>query len=90
MDGRKFTSKLLRWANPLLGQPPEMGALPQLYAAVSPDVSQGEFIGPDGPFQSRGYPTRARSNRKSHDSADMLKLWEESERLTGVRFAALA
>jgi NAD(P)-dependent dehydrogenase (short-subunit alcohol dehydrogenase family) len=86
MQGRKLASRVLRWANPLFGQSPEMGALPQVYAATAADVSPGEYIGPDG--MMRGYPARARSSRRSHDGSDQARLWQESEKLTGVAFAA--
>jgi NAD(P)-dependent dehydrogenase (short-subunit alcohol dehydrogenase family) len=86
-------SKLKEWATgwftPLVAQKAELGALPQLYAAVADEVSSGDFIGPDGFYEMRGYPQKTRSNARSHDAADMQRLWELSERLTGVRFALL-
>ncbi|MFC7618464.1 hypothetical protein ACFQV2_39080 [Actinokineospora soli] len=33
-----------------------MGALPQLYAATHPDVESGQFIGPNGRREQKGYP----------------------------------
>jgi NAD(P)-dependent dehydrogenase (short-subunit alcohol dehydrogenase family) len=87
LQGRKLASRVLRWANPLLGQSAAMGALPQVYAATAPDVRPGEYIGPRGLIG--GYPARARSNRRSHDTSAQHKLWQESERLTGVAFAPI-
>jgi len=75
------------WFTPLVAQKAELGALPQLYAAVADEVSAGDFIGPDGLYELRGYPKKTRSSARSHDAADMQRLWELSERLTGVRFA---
>ncbi|TDC07335.1 SDR family NAD(P)-dependent oxidoreductase, partial [Streptomyces sp. 8K308] len=49
-----------RLGNPLIAQPVERGALPQLFAATEPGVASGEFIGPDGPAELRGAPTRVR------------------------------
>jgi protochlorophyllide reductase len=86
LQGRKLTGRFMRMVNPLLGQPPRQGALPQVYAATAPDVSPGEYIGTDG-FM-RGHPARNRSSRRSHDTTDQARLWQESERLTGVRFGA--
>jgi NAD(P)-dependent dehydrogenase (short-subunit alcohol dehydrogenase family) len=90
LQHKKLLSKILHWGNPLLGQPPEMGALPQLYAAIATDVQSGDYIGPDSFGGWRGYPEKVRSNRRSHDEADMQRLWEASEQLTGVKFSALA
>ncbi|WP_345288351.1 oxidoreductase [Streptomyces gulbargensis] len=76
--------------NPLFAQRPERGALPQLYAATEPSVAGGEFIGPDGPGELRGDPTRVRLSEAAADPDTGRRLWEESERLTGVRFALSA
>ncbi|MFJ9430406.1 oxidoreductase [Streptomyces sp. NPDC101490] len=69
-----------------LAQPPEQGALPQLYAATAPDAKGGEFIGPDGFGELRGGPTRVRLSTAAADPLTGRRLWELSERLTGVRF----
>jgi len=71
---------------PLVAQSAEMGALPELYAATAEEVQSGDFIGPDGFYEARGYPRKVRSNGRSHDAGDMQRLWELSERLTGVHF----
>jgi NAD(P)-dependent dehydrogenase (short-subunit alcohol dehydrogenase family) len=65
------------------------GALPTLYAATEPSVQGGEFIGPIGMGGMRGYPGRARSSDRSHNTEDARRLWSISERLTGVRYEAL-
>ncbi|MFD7492317.1 oxidoreductase [Streptomyces sp. NPDC059832] len=70
-----------------LAQTPARGALPQLYAATHPDVRGGEFIGPDGPAELRGGPTRVRLAPAAADAGTGRRLWELSERLTDVRFA---
>lgn len=75
-----------RIAGPLLAQRPERGALPQLYAATEPAVAGGEFIGPDGPAELRGAPTRVRLAPGAADPETGRRLWELSERATGVRF----
>ena len=71
---------------PLLSQSPAMGALPTLRAATDPDVRGGEYYGPSGRFEQRGYPVRVDSNARSHDVAVQRRLWLESERLTGVTY----
>ncbi|GAA2809769.1 oxidoreductase [Kitasatospora sp. CM 4170] len=69
-----------------LAQSPERGALPQLYAATHPGVRSGEFIGPDGPGELRGAPTRVELAPAAADVATGRRLWELSEGLTGVRY----
>ena len=63
-----------------------MGALPTLYAAISPDVGGGEYFGPGSLGGSRGYPQKAESNDRSHDEEVARQLWEVSEELTQVKY----
>jgi hypothetical protein len=63
-----------------------MGALPQIRASVDPHVKGGEFYGPNGFMELKGYPVKVQSNSRSHNTEDARKLWEVSERLTGVKF----
>ncbi|SBS78397.1 Retinol dehydrogenase 12 [uncultured Mycobacterium sp.] len=69
---------------PLLEQSTEMGALPTLRAAADPTVQGGQYYGPAGFLQLRGYPKLVSSNAKSHDLAVQKRLWAVSESLTGV------
>lgn len=71
---------------PFLGQSAAAGALPILYAATAPDVRPGDYYGPDGPMEMKGAPKRARITARAKDEAVARRLWEESERLTGVTF----
>jgi NAD(P)-dependent dehydrogenase (short-subunit alcohol dehydrogenase family) len=71
---------------PLLSQSAAAGALPTLYAATAPDVRGGDYFGPDGPIEMKGAPARARISSRAKDEAVARRLWEESERLTGVTF----
>ncbi|MEA1887433.1 MAG: hypothetical protein U9N72_09505 [Bacteroidota bacterium] len=68
-----------------ISQGAEMGALPQIRAAVDPGVKGGEYYGPGGFGEMKGYPVRVKSNGASHDREAARKLWEASEELTGVR-----
>jgi NAD(P)-dependent dehydrogenase (short-subunit alcohol dehydrogenase family) len=77
---------VVRMLNPLIGQKPEMGALPALYAATAPDVQGGGYYGPRSWGGLRGYPTTARPSDRSHDVAVAARLWAVSEELTGVRY----
>jgi NAD(P)-dependent dehydrogenase (short-subunit alcohol dehydrogenase family) len=69
---------------PLVAQNPAMGALPTLRAATDPAVLGGQYYGPDGFAQTRGYPKIVASSRKSHDVERQRRLWTVSEELTGV------
>lgn len=73
--------------NPFLGQTHKMGALPTLYAATAPDVRGGDYYGPGGWLELRGYPAKVRSSADSHDSAVAARLWKISDDLTGVQFS---
>jgi NAD(P)-dependent dehydrogenase (short-subunit alcohol dehydrogenase family) len=70
---------------PLIGQPPRMGALPTLYAATAPGVHGGDYYGPSGWLELRGYPAKVQSSAGSHDMAVAARLWTVSEELTGVK-----
>ena len=69
-----------------LGQRPETGALPLMYAATSPDAEGGEYFGPGGPAEQFGPPVRVHSSRRSRTPDDAARLWAISEELTGVRY----
>jgi NAD(P)-dependent dehydrogenase (short-subunit alcohol dehydrogenase family) len=84
MTGSKIVSAIMRAGNALLAQSAEAGAWPTVFAAVSPEARGGDYIGPLGFAKMRGRPGRDRSNRRSHDEADAARLWDVSERLTGV------
>lgn len=79
-------SGLFRFLNPMFAQKPEMGALPTLYAAAGPDVKGGDYFGPSGWQEWRGYPAKVNSNGLSHDEKIAGKLWQVSEELTGTKY----
>lgn len=81
-----FYDRVLRLGNRLIAQNAEMGALPTVYAATMPDVRGGEYYGPSGLGELRGYPTRVGSSRASRDAAKAAALWECAGKLTGVAF----
>lgn len=72
---------------PFLGQPATAGALPTMYAAVSPDVRGGGFYGPDGFGEMKGTPKAAVIKPAGRDMAAARRLWERSERITGFRYS---
>jgi NAD(P)-dependent dehydrogenase (short-subunit alcohol dehydrogenase family) len=79
--------RLITIGNAVLAQPAALGALPTLYAATADGVQGGEYFGPDGPLQFRGYPVRVQGSPRSRDAALAAQLWSASEQMTGVRFA---
>ena len=80
---------LMKVAGPLIGQDPKIGALPQLLAATAPYVEGGQYWGPDGLFELRGYPKLVTSTKRSHDRDAQRRLWAISEELTGVGYESL-
>jgi NAD(P)-dependent dehydrogenase (short-subunit alcohol dehydrogenase family) len=70
-----------------LSQSAAAGALPILYAATAPEAHGGAYYGPDGFREMKGAPARAMIANQAHDMAAAARLWDESERLTGVSFA---
>jgi NAD(P)-dependent dehydrogenase (short-subunit alcohol dehydrogenase family) len=67
-----------------LMQGPDMGALPTLRAATDPGVLGGQYFGPDGFGEQRGYPKVVASSEASHDTGAQRRLWAVSEELTSV------
>jgi NAD(P)-dependent dehydrogenase (short-subunit alcohol dehydrogenase family) len=80
---------VVRLLRPVIGwvlQNAAMGALPTLRASVDPDVTGGQYYGPGGKNEHRGYPVVVESSEASHNQADAQRLWEISEALTGVDY----
>ncbi|WP_440121466.1 oxidoreductase [Tenacibaculum sp. Ill] len=67
--------------NFLVAQKLEMGILPQLRAATDLDVKGGEFYGPGGWRNLRGYPVLDKIYEKALDEKNNKKLWQLSEEL---------
>ncbi|MEU4683309.1 oxidoreductase [Streptomyces xinghaiensis] len=89
MEGRRGTERLMGLGGRLLAQPAAAGALPSLYAATAPDVRPDGFYGPGRTVPPRGGPAPARRAARTLDDAASERLWQRSEELTGVRYAAL-
>lgn len=70
-----------------LGQAAEMGALPTLYAATSPDAHSGEYFGPDSIMAVYGHPQLEKPINKSDSENHAARLWEESETLAQLTFS---
>ena len=89
MTGASATRQnLTRTVTNLVAQSAEQGAWPTLFAAVM-DLPGNTYIGPDGPFEARGYPKIVGRSSAARDTALARGLWDESERLTGIHYSAL-
>lgn len=84
-SGRE-TGRLMKMLMRIVAQTAENGALPTLYAATHPDLRGGEFIGPDGPGNHKGYPVLTNDAARLYKPDLAARLWEVSEALTGVRY----
>lgn len=80
----RLTGVVTAVANQLVAQPASQGALPQLYAAVAPNVEGGSYWGPDGPGEMRGYPCEVPRSAAARDLGLAAALWTATEDLTGV------
>jgi protochlorophyllide reductase len=76
------------WLEPLayrlmgpLFQSAAMGALPQLFAATSPDARPAGHYGPDQLGGMRGWPKEARPAPAALDAGQRRRLWQVSEEL---------
>jgi NAD(P)-dependent dehydrogenase (short-subunit alcohol dehydrogenase family) len=89
MQGSRIKETLTELENSVFAQTAEMGALPILHAATAQGVSGAQYFGPDGVFAMYGYPKQVKFVRAARDPQSARRLWEISEELTGVTFAAL-
>ncbi len=86
LEGSKLMMTLMGLNNRYLAQSAAEGALPTLYAAWSPSVRGGDFVGPRGPLGVRGEPGPARASKRARDPELAVRLWAVSEELTGVTY----
>jgi NAD(P)-dependent dehydrogenase (short-subunit alcohol dehydrogenase family) len=86
MEGSKMTVRANNLMNALIAQPAWKGALPSLYAATCEKAISGKLYGPSGLGSIRGYPREEKINPKLTNPEVAKRLWEESERLIGMRF----
>lgn len=80
----RVESFLYSIANRFVAQSSEMGALPQLYAATSPDVRGGGFYGPR--WSTWGHPVERTASSRAYDARMAGLLWQVSEDLTGIMY----
>ncbi len=82
----KETGKVMKALMRIVAQPADKGALPTLYAATHLDLRGGEYIGPDGFGNHKGYPALTDEAGKMFNADLSARLWEVSESLTGVKY----
>jgi NAD(P)-dependent dehydrogenase (short-subunit alcohol dehydrogenase family) len=70
----------------LFGQTAEEGARSLVFAARDPGVVGGGYYGPTGFGQMGGPPGRVDPSPRALDEGVAARLWQASERLTGVRY----
>jgi NAD(P)-dependent dehydrogenase (short-subunit alcohol dehydrogenase family) len=89
MSESKIMERLNNLGNWLFAQPAASGALPSLYGATASGVRGGQYFGPDRFFGMRGNPKQVSFVHAATDPETARRLWEVSEKLTGVRFDSL-
>ena len=69
-----------------LSHPAADGAIPTLFAATSPGAEPMGYYGPNGFYELKGPVASAYVAPKAKDEGLARKLWEVSEKLTGVQW----
>ncbi len=76
----------LKRLNRFFAMPAEQGCLPILYAAVSDEVKNGEYYGPETKGIKQGYPIVDQGVKLAYDQDLAQKLWDLSQTLTGITY----
>ena len=87
---RSLQGRLAVLMGPLFSHPVADAALPSLYAATAPDAAPGGYYGPQGMGEVKGPVGPAKVAPAARDAGAAARLWDVSERLTGVRWPAPA
>ncbi len=80
-------SGLFDFLNNFFAMKIEQGTLPTLRATFDENAQGGDYFGPDGFKEMRGYPKKVESNKLSQDIQIAKKLWDVSEELTDIKFS---
>ncbi|WDF55598.1 oxidoreductase [Mucilaginibacter sp. KACC 22063] len=78
-----FVTRIL---NNIIGQDLPTGTLPILRAATEENLKGKEYFGPTRMNGLRGNPELVKSSNLSYDQALAKKLWEVSEKITGITY----
>ena len=79
-------SGLFEFLNKFFAMNQEQGALPTLRAAIDENAKSGDYFGPDGWQEWKGYPVKVDTNKLAKDTSLAKKLWDVSEELTKVKY----
>lgn len=80
-------SGLFGFLNQFFAMKQDQGALPTLRAATDENTNSGDYFGPDGWQEWKGYPVKVDTNKLAKDTSVAKKLWDVSEELTKVKFS---
>lgn len=64
----------------------KQGVLSTLRAAFDDNVKSGDYFGPDGFLEIKGYPVKVKMKDRAKNETIVKRLWDVSEELTGVKF----
>ncbi len=87
LAGRKVLGWLMAVSNAVFAQSAAAGAWPLLRAATDPDARSGDYFGPSRLRGMRGPAVRVKPSAVAQDQEAARKLWEFSERITGVTYS---
>ncbi len=79
--------RLLRPLTAPITQSAAKGALPTMRAATDPGAKGGDYFGPGGFMEARGYPIKVECSKTARDVNLAKRLWKVSEELTGIHYA---
>ncbi len=79
-------SGLASFLGNIVAQKVEMGTLPSLRAATDEKANTGDYFGPKGMMEMRGYPVVVASNEMANNKENAKKLWTLSEDFTGIKY----
>jgi NAD(P)-dependent dehydrogenase (short-subunit alcohol dehydrogenase family) len=77
---------IFRILNPIFSQNVANGVLPTLRAATDENAKSGDYFGPSGFQEIKGSPIVVKSNKMSYNEANAKRLWDLSEKMTGIKF----
>jgi NAD(P)-dependent dehydrogenase (short-subunit alcohol dehydrogenase family) len=83
---RKKRNLMMRILNPFFAQNLSNAVLPTLRAATDEHAKPGDYFGPSGFMEVKGSPVIVKSTEMSHNEANAKRLWELSEKMTGIKF----
>jgi NAD(P)-dependent dehydrogenase (short-subunit alcohol dehydrogenase family) len=84
-SGNSVMERIMVLGNRVLAQDEAGGALPTLFAAVA-NIPGDSFAGPSGFMEQKGAPKLVGRNGRAQNVEVARRLWDVSERLTGVSF----